>query len=110
MAENERMIDVTDETFERDVLKSTLPVLVDFWAVWCGPCKMLEPTVAAIAEEYAGRAVVARLNVDENPETAGRYGIKGIPTLILFKDGEEKDRIIGVVPKERIADMINRHL
>lgn len=110
MAENERMIDVTDETFERDVLKSTLPVLVDFWAVWCGPCKMLEPTVASIAEEYAGRAVVARLNVDENPETAGRYGIKGIPTLILFKDGEEKDRIIGVVPKERIADMINRHL
>ncbi len=110
MAENERMIDVTDETFERDVLKSNLPVLVDFWAVWCGPCKMLEPTVASIAEEYAGRAVVARLNVDENPETAGRYGIKGIPTLILFKDGEEKDRIIGVVPKERIADMINRHL
>lgn len=110
MVENGNTKEVTDATFEQEVLRSNLPVLVDFWAVWCGPCKMLEPTVEAIAAEYAGKAIVARLNVDDNPETAGRYGIKGIPTLILFKEGEERDRIIGVTPKDKIARMIDQYL
>lgn len=110
MAEHANMKNVSDATFEQEVLKSDLPVMVDFWAVWCGPCKMLEPTVEAIAAEYAGKAVVARLNVDDNPETPVRYGIKGIPTLILFKDGEERDRIIGVTTKEKIARMIEQNL
>jgi len=110
MAENETMIDVTDATFEQEVLRSNLPVLVDFWAVWCGPCKMLEPTVEAIAKEYAGKAVVARLNVDENSETGARYGVKGIPTLILFSGGDEKDRVIGVTSKDNIARMIDKEL
>lgn len=104
------MLEVTDSTFEQEVLGSDVPVLVDFWAVWCGPCKMLEPTVEAIAADYAGKATVARLNVDDNPEIASRYGIKGIPTLILFKDGAERDRIIGVTPKEKIARMIEGNL
>jgi thioredoxin 1 len=110
MTEHAHMKDVTDATFEQDVLKSNVPVLVDFWAVWCGPCKMLEPTVAAIASDYAGRASVVRLNVDENTETGYRYGIKGIPTLILFQGGEEKERVIGVTSKENIARMIDKHL
>lgn len=110
MTGHAHMTDVTDATFEQEVLNSSLPVLVDFWAAWCGPCKMLEPTVAAIAADYAGRARVVRLNVDENPETGYRYGIKGIPTLILFQGGQEKERVIGVTSKENIARMIDKYL
>lgn len=110
MTEQTHMQDVTDATFEQDVLQSNFPVLIDFWAVWCGPCKMLEPTVAAIAAEYAGKVRVARLNVDESPVTPSRYGVKGIPTLILFQGGEEKERVIGVTSKENIARMIDKHL
>ncbi|MBI3951295.1 MAG: thioredoxin [Acidobacteria bacterium] len=105
-----KMIEVTDTTFEQVALQSNVPVLVDFWAVWCGPCKMLEPTVEAIATQYEGKAVVARLNVDDSPETPARYGIKGIPTLILFNRGQERDRIIGVTSKEHIARMIDENL
>jgi len=110
MTKQAHMQDVTDATFEQDVLQSNFPVLIDFWAVWCGPCKMLEPTMAAIAAEYAGKVIVARLNVDESPVTPSRYGVKGIPTLILFQGGEEKERVIGVTSKENIARMIDNHL
>ncbi len=104
------IIEVTDATFPTEVLNSPVPVLVDFWAVWCAPCRMIAPTVEQIAEEYAGRLKVAKMNVDENPMTPARYGIKGIPTLILFKDGEEKERIIGVTAKENIVRMFAPYL
>jgi thioredoxin 1 len=110
MADHGKMLDVTDATFEQQVLKSNLSVMVDFWAVWCGPCKMLEPTVEAVAAEYAGKVIFARLNVDDSPETAIRYGVKSIPTLILFRDGAEQDRLIGVNPKDTIVRVIDRHL
>jgi thioredoxin 1 len=110
MAENANIIEISDATFEQEVLKSNVPVLVDFWAVWCAPCKMLAPAVEALAGEYAGKARVAKLNVDDSPNTPMRYGIRGIPTLILFKNGEEKDRLVGVTPKDTIAQMIDAHL
>jgi thioredoxin 1 len=91
---------VTDGTFEASVVNSQLPALVDFWAVWCGPCKLIAPHVEAIAEEYAGRAVVAKLDVDSNRQTAIKYGIQSIPTLLFFKGGKLVDRVIGAVDKK----------
>lgn len=102
--------EVTDGSFEQIVLQSETPVLVDFWAEWCGPCRTLAPTVEAVAEQYAGAAHVAKLNVDDNPSITQRYGIQGIPTLIVFKDGEEKERIIGASSKENISRMIDKAL
>ena len=104
------IVEVTDGNFEQEVLKADKPVLVDFWAVWCAPCRMLAPTVEAIAEQYTGRAKVAKLNVDENGNTSARYNIKGIPTLLLFKDGVIKEQIIGATSKENIAKLIEAHL
>jgi thioredoxin 1 len=104
------MREVTDGTFEQDVLNSNKPVLVDFGAVWCGPCKMLEPTVRAVADEYAGRVNVLKLDIDNSPMTPARYGVKGVPTLILFNGGQEKNRIIGVTSKDNIEKMINDNL
>ena len=104
------VVEVTDGNFEQEVLKADKPVLVDFWAVWCAPCRMLAPTVDAIAEQYTGRAKVAKLNVDENGNTSARYNIKGIPTLLLFKDGVIKEQIIGATSKENIAKLIEAHL
>ena len=107
---SEHVIDVSDGNFEADVLKSDKPVLVDFWAAWCAPCRMLAPTVEAVAEKYAGSASVVKLNVDENPSTSQRYGIKGIPTLILFKNGKEEERVVGATSKEAISRMIDKHV
>ncbi len=107
---SEHVIDVSDGNFEADVLKSDKPVLVDFWAAWCAPCRMLAPTVEAVAEKYAGSASVVKLNVDENPSTSQRYGIKGIPTLILFKNGKEEERVVGATSKEAISRMIEKHV
>jgi thioredoxin 1 len=107
---SEFVSEVTDQNFESDVLKSDQPVLVDFWAEWCHPCKMLAPTVDKVAQEYEGKAKVVKLNVDDNNQTAQRYGIKGIPTLILFKGGAEADRVVGATTKENIARMIDRAL
>ena len=104
-----KLREVTDNSFERDVLQSEKPVLVDFWAEWCGPCRMLTPTVEAIAEQYSDKAAVLKLNVDENPATAATYGIRGIPTLILFSEGKEVERVVGAISKESISRMIEKH-
>ncbi|MEW6130229.1 MAG: thioredoxin [Acidobacteriota bacterium] len=105
---NKFVSEVTDETFEQEVLKSAQPVLVDFWAEWCGPCRALAPAVDAVAEDYSGKAKVVKLNVDFSPNVPARYGIRGIPTLILFKGGDEADRVIGMTSKDNIARMIDQ--
>jgi thioredoxin 1 len=97
---------VTTDQFDTEVLQSSVPVLVDFWAVWCGPCRAIAPHVDAIAQEYAGRAKVVKVNVDEEPEIALRYGIQSIPTLLFFKDGKVQDMIVGVVPKQTIVQKL----
>jgi thioredoxin 1 len=106
---SEKIEEVTDISFEREVLQASKPVLVDFWAEWCGPCRMLAPTIDAIADEYANEVSVWKLNVDENPAISATYGIKGIPTLILFNHGKEVERIVGAAGKETVVRMIVRH-
>ena len=101
--------EVSDSSFETDVLGSSKPVLVDFWAQWCTPCRMLAPTVEAVAQQYSETANVVKLNVDDNPSTAQRYGIKGIPTLILFREGKEVERVVGATSKESITRMIEKY-
>jgi thioredoxin 1 len=100
----------SDAAFEEEVLKSDLPVLVDFWAPWCGPCKMISPIVEQIGDDYEGRLKVGKVNVDDNPQVATQLGIRGIPTLILFKDGKAVEQIIGAVPKAHITEKIDKHL
>lgn len=97
---------LTDDNFENEVFKSQVPVLVDFWAEWCGPCRMIAPVIEEIAEDYQGIVKVGKLNVDENPGATSLHEIRSIPTLIVFSDGKPVDRIIGVVPKGRIVEMI----
>ena len=106
---SERVREVTDESFELEVLGSEKPVLVDFWAEWCAPCRVLTPTVEAIAEQYSESTVVVKLNVDDNPATAAAHGIRGIPTLILFSDGKEVERVIGATSKGSISRMIEKY-
>lgn len=110
MSESEFVKDVSDSNFETEVLQSDRPVLVDFWAAWCAPCRMIAPTVAQVAEKYADTARVVKLNVDENPNVPQKYGIKGIPTLIMFKNGKEEERVVGATTKEAIARMIDKHV
>ena len=100
----------TDSTWDKDVLNSDVPVLVDFWAEWCGPCRMMSPTVDAIATDYVGRVKVVKVNVDENGGTAMRYNIRGIPTLLLFKGGQIVDQKVGAAAKGDVLKMIDRHL
>ena len=102
------VLDISDASFDNDVLKSDLPVLVDFWAEWCGPCKMLAPTVEKLANEYNGKLKVFKLNVDDNPNAASKFGIQAIPTLLLFKNGANADRIIGVVPEKDLRNRIEK--
>lgn len=104
------MIEFTEQNFDEQVLKSAQPVLVDFWAPWCAPCRMLAPAVEAVANEYTGRATVGKLNVDENQSLAGRYNIRGIPTLLLFKDGQIREQLVGATSKDAIAKMLDKHL
>ena len=101
---------LTDATFDQDVLKSDVPVLVDFWAEWCGPCKTIGPTIDAIATDYAGRLKVGKLNVDDNGGTTARYQIRGIPTLLVFKNGQIVEQIVGAVGKTQLQKAIDAHL
>jgi thioredoxin 1 len=105
-----KAFEVTDDTFDEQVLQAEEPTLVDFWAAWCGPCRMIEPIVEALADEYEGKLRVARLDVDTNRETPGRYGIRGIPTLILFKSGENVTTIVGYRPKEALVGELLPHI
>lgn len=102
--------DVSDQTFDVEVIKSDIPVLVDFWAAWCAPCRMLAPTVDQVASDYKGKAKVVKLNVDDNSEISARYNIRGIPTLLLFKNGEVKDQIVGATSKDHIKRVIDAQL
>jgi thioredoxin 1 len=101
---------VTDASFKEDVLDSNLPVLVDFWAPWCGPCRMVAPVVDEIAQQYEGKVKVVKLNTDENPSTASQYGIRSIPTLMIFKDGQRVDMVVGAVPKTTLANTLEKYL
>lgn len=101
---------VTDATFKQEVLDSEIPVLVDFWAPWCGPCRMVAPVVDDIATEYAGQLKVVKLNTDENPNVASQYGIRSIPTLMIFKGGQRVDMVVGAVPKTTLANTLEKYL
>jgi len=103
-------LEFTDNNFEEEVLKSSQPVLVDFWAEWCAPCRMMGPAVEAIADEYAGRARVGKLNVDENLSVATRYNIRGIPTLLVFKNGQIQEQVQGATSKDVISKLLDKHL
>lgn len=101
---------VTDTTFEQEVLKADIPVLVDFWAPWCGPCKAVAPVVEDLSKEFDGRLKVVKLNTDENPKTAQAYSIRGIPSLYVFKSGQVVEQVVGAVPKSTLATAINKHI
>ena len=106
----DKIVHVTDDDFENQVLQSSEPVLVDYWAEWCGPCKMIAPVLDEIAGEYEGRVKIAKLNIDDNPNTPPRYGIRGIPTLMLFKDGEVEATKVGAVSKSQLTAFIDSNL
>ena len=107
---SEQILQINDSDFDEQVLKSEIPVLVDFWAEWCGPCKMIAPILEEIAVEYAGKLIVAKVNIDNNPGTPQRYGVRGIPTLILFKDGEVHATKVGALAKSQLAAFIDANL
>jgi thioredoxin 1 len=107
---SEHVLDVTDASFEQDVLQAPVPVLVDFWAAWCGPCRMIGPIVEELAEEYKDRVKVAKMNVDDNAGTPAQYGVRGIPALLFFKSGELVDQIIGAVPKTQVVGSLEKVL
>jgi len=104
------IVEVTDANFDADVLKSDKPVLIDFWATWCGPCRAIAPIVDELATEYLGKVKVGKMDVDRNSATPMRYGVRGIPTLLVFKDGQVKEQIVGYVPKEQIQKALDKHV
>ncbi len=107
---SENVLAFTDSNFDREVLQSDVPVLVDFWATWCAPCKAIAPLIDTVADEYVGKVKVGKVNVDENQATPGKYGVRGIPTIILFKGGAVLDQVVGAVPKSQIDALIAKAL
>jgi thioredoxin 1 len=107
---SDKVVHISDNEFEKDIIGSSLPCLVDFWAPWCGPCKAIGPVIDELAAEFEGKVVIAKMNVDDNPATPGKFGIRAIPTLILFKGGEVVDQITGAVGKSQLQDLIKKAL
>jgi thioredoxin 1 len=107
---SEQILYVTDDTFEAEVIKSSNPVLVDYWAEWCGPCKMIAPILEEIASEYTGKVTIAKLNIDDNPQTPPKYGIRGIPTLMLFKDGNVEATKVGALSKSQLTAFLDSNI
>jgi len=103
-------VTLTDGNFDQEVIKSDKPVLVDFWATWCGPCRAIAPVIEELGNEFEGKAVIGKLDVDQNPDTAAQFGIRSIPTLYIFKNGEVVDQIVGAVPKASLEEKLNAHL
>lgn len=103
----ENIVQISDDTFESEVIQSSVPVLIDFWAPWCGPCRAIAPIVDQLADEYAGKLKIVKMNVDDNPRTPANYGVRGIPNLILFKNGKVEQQIVGAVPKAHLVKAIS---
>ena len=110
MAEGVNLFTVTDESFQKEVLEAEQPTFVDFWAIWCGPCKMLGPIFEELSGEYSGKVKFAKVNVDENPKIPANYGVRGIPTLIMFKGGKVVDQVVGAVPKSQLENILKKVL
>lgn len=110
MAEGKNLINVTDDNFQKEVLEAEIPTFVDFWASWCGPCRMIAPVFEELSNEYAGKVKFAKVNVDENPKTPSTYGVRGIPTLIMFKGGKAVEQIVGAVPKGQLDGAVKKVL
>ncbi len=108
MSDSGKLLHVTDANFEEEILKSSTPALVDFWAAWCGPCRTVGPVVEELAGEYTGKVKIAKLNVDDNKQTPSKYGVRGIPTLMLFRNGQVVDQIVGAVPKSKIKELLDK--
>lgn len=106
----DNMVEFTDENFDAEVLQSSTPVLVDFWATWCAPCKAIAPVLSQLADDYADKVKIGKVNVDENPATPGQFGVRGIPTMILFKDGQVVDQLVGAVPKNQLESLLQKAL
>jgi thioredoxin 1 len=110
MAEGANLFTVTDDSFQKEVLQAEQPTIVDFWATWCGPCQMIGPIFEELSKEYAGKVKFAKVNVDENPKTPATYGVRGIPTLMMFKGGQIVDQVVGAVPKNHLENVIKKAL